>query len=501
VRGLYVPVESSRVIKDSQAQPDRSHSGVYRAITPQSLANLRRDMRAASERVAVLRGDVFARKDGVPMPPLEHELAAKALAEVDTAHEELRIVEEELHAQADEIIEKRAHVDRERRVYAELFECAPEAYLVTDHRGVIVHANRRAGTLFNVGEALLVGKPLAALVAREDRGSFFNVLEAADGAVHRAELRVVPRRSHEQVWTTFSAQRGTREEGGINVRWILRSIVSEKESEALHDSAMTAVLERVRKLELAVVAANKLADHERALREQAEQRDKHKIEVLAHTGHELRNPLATFAAWLKILNEGPLEEATQTRAIASMTRAARGMVRIVEDLMDHARSEKNQLVLKMQTLNLVRLLIEVVQDIRPLADLKKIQLSLSPKVHRVEVDADPWRLTQVFRNVLGNAIKFTPERGSVQVETSVVEGFAEVRITDNGRGIPSDALLEIFAPFSQVGGPGVSRTGLGLGLSIARRLVELHGGSIAASSPGVGAGSTFTVRLPLFAMN
>lgn len=471
----------------------RSNSGVYPTASPGLVARLGQDLRAASARVRGFRASADDE-------PLGH-FAANALHEIDLAHEQLRVAEEELHAQADEILAMRARLDRERRLYGELFDAAPEAYLVTDDRGMVLEANRRAALLIQLDPALLVGKPLVALVAHDDRSAFYNVLEAASDAVFHCELRIVPRNASEALWVSLSAQRGVRDASTTCIRWLIRSIEHEKEEQARQCAEAERLRERIRCLGLEADAIRQLAENERDKRERAEQHEKLMSQALAEAAHELRSPLSSIAGWIKMIDEGLLEEPTSARALQSMTRSVGSMVRIVENLIDHARAENHQLALKMVRLNVVRLLIELMEDLKPLAELKKIRFIFSAESHLLELQGDPWRLRQLFRNILGNAIKFTPENGSVQIATSTTAQHAQIVIRDSGRGIPADALDRIFTPFAQVGAPGTRHTGLGLGLSIAQRLAELHGGAIRAESKGVGQGSTFTVQLSLSAPN
>lgn len=477
-----------------------SNSGVYRAVTPHVIAELSRDLKASTTRVSVFRAGITDRHNALGVQA-EEDLAWQALQEIDAAHEELRVAEEELHTQADELLATRMRLDRERRVFGELFEAAPEAYLVTDDRGVIIQANRRAATLVNLDQALLIGKPLVSLVAHDDRRSFFNLLEAVGDAVFHTELRIVPRKQPDAVWVALSAQRGIRDEGSLCVRWLMRSIAHEKEDELRRNATEKILRDRIRTLEVSVASLTQSVERAQLARQEADDRDRRKSVALAETAHEMRSPLSTIAGWLRMLHEGMLEEKTQARAVDSMTRCVRSIVRIVENLIDHARAENDQLVLKLETLNLVRSLFEVVEDMRPLAELKKLRIAFSAKSSRLVVRGDGWRLQQVFKNLIGNAVKFTPEHGAIQVSVSTTELHAEVKVTDTGRGIPADALRAIFTPFTQLGAPGTRHTGLGLGLSIARRIVELHGGTICAESDGPGTGSTFTVRLPLLAPN
>jgi signal transduction histidine kinase len=189
------------------------------------------------------------------------------------------------------------------------------------------------------------------------------------------------------------------------------------------------------------------------------------------------------------------------RALMSMTRSVRALARLIEDLVDHTRYDDHGVKLERTPLNVLRLVIEVVEELRPLAELKQIQLRFSAHPHRIELLADSIRLQQLFRNLVSNAIKFTQPGGSIRVDISVAPTAAVVTVTDTGRGIAPDALHTIFEPFVQIERARGNENGLGLGLSIARRIAELHGGTITADSAGIGKGSSFRVTLPLTTFN
>jgi signal transduction histidine kinase len=207
-----------------------------------------------------------------------------------------------------------------------------------------------------------------------------------------------------------------------------------------------------------------------------------------------------MAGWLHVLNAGATREAVKVRALLSMARSVRSLASLVDELLEHVRAANLKIALKLAPLNVVRVVVEVMEDMRPAAELKGVRLELSTKHYQVRVNGDHGRLHQVLRNLIGNAIKFTPERGAVRVVVSSSQRYAEIAISDTGRGIPREAISQIFAPFVQLD-ESKRHTGLGLGLSIAKHFVELHGGSIHAESDGAQCGATFRVRLPVFAPN
>jgi signal transduction histidine kinase len=250
-----------------------------------------------------------------------------------------------------------------------------------------------------------------------------------------------------------------------------------------------------------IEASKRLLEHflerEQDARREADGVVRQKQRILTEVAHELRTPLGSIAGWLRVLGQGRTALADRRRALISMTRSVRALARLIEELTENARFEQHKIVLDVANLGLLRVVLEVIEDLRPLAELKQIDLELLAHPHKIEVCGDAWRLQQMFRNLIGNAIKFTPEHGSVRVAIGVVGPNAEVEITDTGCGIAPEAMSSIFEPFAQPMRLRSAQGGLGLGLSIAKRVVELHDGAIHVQSEGVGCGSTFRVRLRL----
>lgn len=465
-----------------------STSGVYRTVTDTRLAQLQRELESAHARVGAFRDNIVQKRAG----DSDADAGWLALREVDVAHEELRVAQEELHAQADELVALRTALDAERRRYAELFELAPDAYVVTDAHGCVLEANRCAGVLFRLDPVFLAGKPLASFVAAEDRARFRDLITLISAARTEAQFRIVPRKG-EQVWVSVAAQGTTRgSHGPPAIRWLMRDTSAAKVEERLRLERDHALNARLRELE--EVAGQLPAP---ALRQQ----------VLGEVAHELRSPLGSIAGWLHILTQEHGHAELTRRALMSMSRSVRVLATLIEDLVQHSRFERSRTTeehtaakISVKAFNLLRLVIEVVEDLRPLAELKGVELSCSGHPYRVEVLVDAARLQQVFRNVMGNAIKFTRPGGRVKVGVTVGPQRVVVSVVDTGRGIPRESLEAIFDPFVQLD-KQEPNGGMGLGLSIARRIAELHGGTVTADSPGPGQGATFRVTLPLTTLN
>jgi len=222
-----------------------------------------------------------------------------------------------------------------------------------------------------------------------------------------------------------------------------------------------------------------------------------KDEFLATLSHELRTPLAAVLGWARMLGSGQLAPQQSAKAVEAIERNASAQAQIVDDILDVARGMSGNLALDMKPVDLVLVAHHGVDAVAPAAAVKKIQVDVDATAP-VPVVGDAGRLQQVAWNLLSNAVKFTPAGGRVRVTTMIVDGHAELRVTDTGIGIAPAFLPFVFDKFRQADG-SVTRQhgGLGLGLAIARHLIELHGGSIEALSAGEGTGATFVVRLPL----
>ena len=243
-------------------------------------------------------------------------------------------------------------------------------------------------------------------------------------------------------------------------------------------------------------AREDLLKQEQAARAEAETAGPAKDEFLATLSHELRTPLNALVGWLWWLRKGELDAARQARALETIERNTQALAQLIEDLLDVSRIITGKLRLKTRVVLPAPLADAAVDAIRPAASAKSIELVTAIDPAAGPVLADPDRLQQVMWNLLSNAIKFTPEKGRVQVSLARTGSDVTLEVRDTGKGIAPALLPYIFERFRQSETAPTS-LGLGLGLSIVRHLVEVHGGRIRAASPGDGLGATFTVTLPV----
>lgn len=257
------------------------------------------------------------------------------------------------------------------------------------------------------------------------------------------------------------------------------------------------VMERQRRLEAEIAERRKA---EQAVHEQAEQlreADRRKDEFLAMLAHELRNPLAPLSNALQVwpLVENDRKETENLRVL--MQRQLHQMTRLIDDLLDVSRITRGKIQLRPQHVDFCTIVSGAVESMRPFIDQFGHQVSLSLSGKPLYVNGDLARLSQIVGNILHNAAKYTPANGTIRISTEENGNNIVLRICDNGCGIPEQMLAQIFDMFHQVDQTlDRSQGGLGIGLTLVKRLVELHGGSIDARSDGPGKGSEFVVTLP-----
>jgi signal transduction histidine kinase len=249
-------------------------------------------------------------------------------------------------------------------------------------------------------------------------------------------------------------------------------------------------------------AANRSLQSEIAERLRAEEAlkeaDRHKDEFLAMLAHELRNPLAPIHNAIELMRMRPLEDPQLNWARDVIARQLTSLTRLVDDLLDVSRITRGKINLTRQAVELEGLISRAVETVQPLFDEHHHELTLELPDSGVKVFGDATRLSQVIANVLGNAAKYTDEGGQISLATKVRANDVEIRIRDNGIGIRQDLLPHVFELFTQLDrNDGRTQGGLGIGLALVQRLVQMHGGEVSATSEGPGKGSEFVIRLPL----
>jgi signal transduction histidine kinase/ActR/RegA family two-component response regulator len=244
--------------------------------------------------------------------------------------------------------------------------------------------------------------------------------------------------------------------------------------------------------------AERAAVEKERLYRQAQESSQLKDEFLATVSHELRNPLNAILGWSRMLRNGDLRGAEISKALDTIERNARAQAQLVDDLLDVSRIITGKLRMDVRPCDPNQFIEAAIEAVTPAADAKDIRMQKVMDTGTVAVPGDPVRLQQVVWNLLSNAIKFTPRGGRVQVRLERVNSHVEITVSDTGQGIDVQFLPHVFDRFRQADQRTTRQHGgMGLGLAIVKQLVELHGGSVHASSAGMGQGATFIVRLPV----
>jgi two-component system CheB/CheR fusion protein len=348
------------------------------------------------------------------------------------------------------------------------------AIFMLDHEGYITTWNTAAERTLGYSESEVLGQPLSMVVSRENSEDV------------QPDQQIVKAREHGfvdiQGWHL-------RKGGG---RFWGTGLLS-----ALQDSSgrITGYVKILRDNTEQKLAEEALKNAKRA----AEAANEAKDQFLANVSHELRTPLSAIVLWTSLIEDHKIVEPQQfAEAIAAIKRSAEEQRELIEDLVDTSRIVAGKLRLELQQIELPAVIHAGIETARPMATEKNITLkeSFDPRVN--VVSADGARIKQVVSNLVNNAIKFTPNDGKVSVNLSRVGDEVQISITDTGVGMSKEFLPHIFDRFSQMEDASTrTQSGLGLGLAIAKQIVEMHGGCITVQSPGVGRGSSFTVRLPL----
>ncbi len=347
----------------------------------------------------------------------------------------------------------------------------PAPVLLVDREKCVRHCSPSAAELFGLSPEDF-GKPL-----RENEVFGADVIEEAM-SVALTELRPL-----------------TLEVRDLSGHWYALSTRAYQTSDNRIDGAVL-VFQSIHNLKLALDAAN-------AATTEAERANAAKNDFLALVSHELRSPLNIISNWaeilrLKLAGEGSVEDAQVGGGIKSIVQGCRDLAELIDELLDVSRITSGRLVLDLRPTDLAGVVRSTLEGMAPQAQAKGLEIAASGYNRELLVAGDVRRLQQIVSNILGNALKFTPGGGHIDVALARIDGNAELTITDTGAGIAAEDLPHIFERFSQ---SDISRTrqygGLGLGLTIVKSLTEAHGGSVAAASDGVGKGASFVVRIPL----
>ena len=360
-------------------------------------------------------------------------------------------------------------------LYREIFSHSKEAIAIIDPDGYYLQQNGAHFTLLGYADDDLKGKTPAIYLGEETFQYIFNELVATGDYSGETVCRTKSGEERNIELSVFTMRSGLGEP--LCYVSIKRDITKRKRTEKELDQLLI---------------------RERTARADAEKANRLKDEFLATLSHELRTPLNAVIGWSRILKSGRLDDESSMHAIDVIERNAWAQKQIIEDILDVSRVITGKLQLHLGPVNLVSVVNAALDAVRPALEAKDIRVETQYRDGLKVIAGDADRLQQVVWNLLSNASKFTPVGGVVGVRVNHDHTYAEIEVNDTGPGIEPEFLPHVFERFRQEDStPARRHGGLGLGLAIVRHIVELHGGALAADSPGENRGSTFTIELPL----
>ena len=359
------------------------------------------------------------------------------------------------------------------RLFHGFLDAAPDAVVIIDGDGVIVQVNSQTEKLFGYRREELLGCPLEVLMPERFRGA------------HAGKRRTFTADPQPRSMCRGLNRCGLRSDG--------REFPIDISLSPLPSETGTLIASTIRDM----TAQRSLEDQLRERTLELEEADRQKDQFLAAVAHEFRSPLAVLTNVAHILRSPQVGAVAQQRAVDALGRQTTHMVRLVEDLLDVSRVSRGEVSLRREAVDLQTVFSRAVEMGLALVESRKHHLEVAPFPEPLWVNGDPTRLVQVVSNLLTNAAKYTPEGGNIWLSVAREKGVATIRIRDNGVGIRKEMLSRVFDLFTQIESAEGSRIGgLGIGLTLVRRLVELHGGTVHVTSEGPGLGSEFVVRLP-----
>jgi PAS domain S-box-containing protein len=375
-------------------------------------------------------------------------------------------------------ISDRKDTEKALRRFAAIVESTDDAIVGMDLSGVITSWNNAAETLYGYSAEEVIGKNVLILIPPElypDEREFLAKIHSGERIVHYETLRMAKSGRRIDVSLTVSP---IQDASGalIGASKIARDITEQRRVEAEREE---------------------LLRREHSARAEAEVANRVKDEFLANLSHELRTPLNAIVGWASMLRNDTLTPAETRRAIEIIDRNARAQTQLIESVLDVSRIVSGKLQFDSRPVEVEKVIGAAIDSMRPAAAAKNIRFRVHVSSNIPPVSGDFNRLQQVVWNLISNAVKFSPGGTEIDVQLKTVAGQVQIVVKDNGQGINADFLPHVFERFRQEDASTTKKFGgLGLGLSIVRHLVELHGGSVKVESAGEGKGATFTVTLP-----
>jgi PAS domain S-box-containing protein len=436
-----------------------------------------------------LRAEELARAKGASRPENIETLSPEETRR--TLHE-LRVHQIELEMQNEELRRAQVELDAARERYFDLFDLAPVGYCTVSEQGLILEANLTAAGLLGVSRSVLVGERFTRFIVPEHEDAYYHRRKRLfeTGAPQRCELRLL-RKDASPFWALLEATTAQDADGKPVGHAVISDITELKRKEE-------ALLETGAKLAERTVQLERIAAELEKRNREVERMSRMKTEFLSHMSHELRTPLNAIVGYSDLLSEqpaGPLLP-PYPRYVANIQEGAHHLLAVVNDLLDISKIESGGIKLTLERFDTFEILDEVLAVITPLAEIKCIAIE-NRIARNTAVVADRLRFKQILYNLLSNAVKFTPQEGRVWIKAATEGETFTICVGDTGIGIGPDEQEAIFEEFHQVASTeNLAAAGTGLGLTITRTLVQIHGGNIRVESE-LGKGSRFLVSLPV----
>ncbi|MEH1965574.1 PAS domain-containing sensor histidine kinase [Nostoc sp.] len=409
------------------------------------------------------------------------ELVSAVLKEVHLALEELQIANEELQQQNEELFSTQQALVAQRQRYQELFEEVPDAYLVSDTKGVIQEANSAATTLLNISKSFLLGELLETYVLEKEIIAFHLKLthlrdraETPDWKMQEWEVNLRPRNRTPIIAAVKVVAIRNQQGKLVGLRWLLRDISETKRTQA--------------KLKWAEQAMRQALAKEREFSEL-------KSRLLTITSHEFRTPLATIHSSAELLEHYRhlWSDERQNTHLCRIQKSVMHMTQLLNDVLVLSQDETSKLEFNPKPLNLVEFCRDLLEELEQ-SDRSQHAIVFSSECQCTKANLDAKLLRQILSNLFSNCLKYSPIGSTVKFSVTTANDQAIFQIQDSGIGIPPSDIEHIFEPFHRASNAG-NISGMGLGMSIVKQAVDLHGGETIVES-AIGEGTTFTVTLP-----
>lgn len=440
---------------------------------------------------------------------LPQAVVSNLLSDLMESLEALNTDERDTRVQPETVIQTQTQLEQERQGFHELFEFAPDCYLVTDLHGVILSANRAAVVLLNLESIHLIGQPLTVFIAAKDQQTFRLKIAAMRNASTQNlfELQLVPHQEQSPLSAAITTSLKVDTSGKpAAIYWSIRDMSEHKKLEeelrVLNIHLENRVAERTLRLEALNREKDELLVREQEARRAAEEANEGRLKFLAMISHELRTPLTSIKGFASTLLASDVTwnaERWET-FVTVIDEEADKLTELIEHLLDLSRLQAGNLRITLVPVSIPEIISFAVQQLVPITQEHELDFDVPAELPLVL--ADKSRIAQILTNLVSNAVKYSPPNTQISLGVSTHDESVVVRVADQGAGIPDTVKDQVFEPFFQIPQADNHYMGVGLGLTICRGLVEEHGGRIwVEDQPEHGTTIAFTLPFANYAMH